>query len=309
MAKKRKGGWIGLIILAFIMGAIAMKVVQVNSNGAASNGANAVKTDAQPATTATGTEVLIGVPHPSAASDTLYRFLFSSGELKAETPPVGWRVSSIEKVNDIHIQPPENPDGAFRLVGSGDWDVVLRAEDGRRYTELQFIGLLNGQTAAVAGRKDGIPKILIVHRNSFVKEAYDFPEFANIQGIHEGALWITTANPGPGLESPQQGPSSAVRIDANGDITVVKTDDDVILHVLPGPSQTLAYLFDGGAYQAESGSYHWEGTGHPLIWIDATHLLVTDGKVLKMVNLQESKQDIIGELDGVPEVASLSNVN
>lgn len=305
--KKRKGGWIGLIILALIMGAIAVKIVQVQSDEAGGSSASITQTLERSTPHATGTEILIGVSHPGEASDTLYRFLSSSRELKQETPPNGWRISSIEKTTDIHIQPPENPEGAFRLTGSNAWDVVLRAKDGRRYTELQFIGLLNEQTAAVAGRKDGIPKILIVDRNTSIKEAYDFPEFGNVQGVYEGALWITTANPGPGLESPPQGPSSVMRIDASGASSVVKSDDNVILRVLPGPSNALAYLFEDGEYRGESGTYRWEGSGRPLLWIDATHLLVTQEKTLNLVNLEAADQTAVGELDGIPETASVSN--
>lgn len=245
--------------------------------------------------------IMIGVPSPLAPSDLAYILDEASGDLQAVDQPAGWRVSNIQKTREAAFEPIFNDEGATRFLLGSDWNVVLRDTQAVPYKNASFIGLLNENIAVLQADKD-VRYILFAHKDGKIDEVYELPELYIIQGIYGNSVWITTALMGEGLESEPQGPSHVIRIDAEAYESMI-TEDQVIERLTAYDAKSYAYRFGDGTYKARHGNYVWEGGGTPLLWLDKNTLLVSQGKTLKRVNVTESSQDTLGELEKPATVA------
>jgi len=246
--------------------------------------------------------IMIGVPTPLEPSDLAYLFDEKTGDLRAVDQPVGWRASDIDKTQEAVFETVFNDEGVTRFLLGNDWNIVLRDKHAVPYQNASFIGLLDEGTAVLQAYKD-VRYILFVHEDGRIDEAYELPELYIEQGIYGNSVWITTALMGEGLESEPQGPSHVIRIDAQGSESVI-SEDKVIEQLTAFDASSYAYRFVDGTYKARRGQFLWEGSGTPLFWLNNDELLVNQGRTLKRVNLKESSQDTIGELEKAATTAN-----
>jgi|GEM_PF-6442091 len=303
---KNKGGdsktFIGFTILVIlIVGVLYLISQNINQPPSVSDTTNSGDTSGVPSEGQDVDKILIGVSTPLEPSDLAYVYDETSGDLQKVSEPTGWRAADIKKYEQATFEAAANDPIATRFHLGTLWDVVLRDAKGRSYQDPVFLGRLDETTAVIQAQKDQ-SYILFVGTSGSITEAYILPELYKVHGIFDHAVWVTTAVPGEGIESAPQGPAHVIHIDSEGN-TSLTLEDMVIEQLTAFNATSYAYRFTNGSYKAHRGNYLWEGTGTPLFWLDENTLLVSQGHALKRVNLVDSSQETIGEMDGTASMA------
>ncbi len=270
-------------------------------DGISDNAARTEETGDSRAAEQQGERIIIGSPTPLEAADTAYLYDEKTGALQKVDQPAGWRVEDIRKSEEAVFEKVFNDPEATRFLLGGVWDIVLRDEQAVAYQNPSFIGLIDEGTAAIIAEKDA-RHILFVRAGGAITEMYELPALYKIHGVFGNAVWLSTALQGEGLESDPQGPAHIVRVDIDGAESLLK-EDLVIERLVAHGTESFAYQFSNGSYKARRGNYLWEGNGTPLFWLNENDLLINQGKTLKRVNLAESSQDTIGDIEGRATVA------
>lgn len=252
--------------------------------------------------TASTTLILFGVPAPSASSDKLFEVTLPDGTVKPRDVEKGWRLTQMDKTT-LAIQASGKSDGGFVLAGP-DWNVPLRTKSGAAYQEVAWLGMWDAAHAALTAQTSG-HALLSVSRLGEVREVFSIPENNNALGFHGGAAWFATFQPGEGIESPPQGPSDLVRVDASGTSTSMATSPDIITSVAVGPSGAFAYQTESGEFSAQSGLMKRNGTGRPLLWLSGHELLFAKGTIASLLDLETGATQSAATLPLAPTAAQL----
>lgn len=245
--------------------------------------------------------IIVGVPRPLENTDLAYLYDDQTNDLMKFDQPEGWRVNEINRQPEAGFEPVLNDEAATRFVMGDRWNVVLRDHNGAPYQNPSFIGMVDENTVAIEAERDE-RFVLFVRSGGSITENYELPDLYKVHGIYGNAVWITTALSGNGLEAEPQGPAHVIRVDADGNESLI-SEDQVIDSLVAHESGSFAYRFTDGSYKARRGNFLWEGTGTPLYWINEDELLINQGRELKRVNLTQSAQDTIGEMEAAASVA------
>jgi len=249
--RRSRTNWLGPILVALIVGAVAW-TVNDRLPGMVSNVPNsATSTPSIASVSGTHMVVGLGIPAPKADRDQRLLIDLDSGSSTKVTVPAGWRTSSLLPATGLSLVP--YGDG-FKVSGT-DWDIVLRRENGQLYIDPQILGLLDPTHAVVIARISSAQEILVVNRAGGITKLTDMPDNANVLGLVDGSVWLSTFIPGEGIESEPHGPSKLIRIEADGSQTVEATSEQVITRVVAGYG-SFVYDIDGNEEK-------------PLLWLSS----------------------------------------
>ncbi len=287
---KPHGSWLGSLLVAVIVGGITYGVYKDQGLDVVTSGAT--QTTSTVAVTPDRIVYLSiaksdGTTNVVSVNTTAKRIEPTS----RSTKPVG---------SALRVEPSE--DGVSRIVDGNDWNVALRASNGAPFVNARIVSELSPSRVVVIGSTDG-DHLLYVERSGSIRDVYALPPLYVLHGLMEGVLWISTAEPGEGIESPPQGPSAIIRITSAGVVETRKSSPDAVSALAVGPANALAYMTENGNVIAESGSSSWNGTGRPLMWVDVSHLLVARGQTVSLVDLETKTQQDIGDAGGIPVAA------
>jgi len=294
--RRSRTNWLGPILIALIVTAVAWTVSERVPNVSLPTPANTSSTLPIAAASDTHTIVALGIPALSADRDQRMLVDLDSGSSTKIAVAKGWRIPDLTPASGVSLVP--FGDG-FKLAGT-DWDIVLRRENGQLYIEPRVLGLLDATRAIVIARISTAQEILLVNRSGGIRKIADLPENANVLGLADGSIWLSTYIPGEGIESEPHGPSKLVRIEADGTQEVAATSDSVINRVIATYGYT-AYGTEGGTYRVVE-SQAWTGQGTPLLWLPGSRLLVGRGTSLFVLDGKSEKR-VSGALPGEPDVA------
>ncbi|HVM90642.1 MAG TPA: hypothetical protein VMU11_01970 [Verrucomicrobiae bacterium] len=282
--------WLGPILVALIVAAVAWTVTDrlpTVSNPLAGAGTQAgpgSSTSTPSTASSTPLMVELGIPSLKADRDTRLRIDLASGSSTSLSVPKGWRAGDLTGVSDLQLQPYND---GYKLSG-GDWDIVLRSESGELYADPQVVGLFDDSHAAVIGSLSGSRVLVSVNRAGGISKVADISDNANVLGLQDGSVWLSTFIPGEGIESEPHGPSKLIRIDSDGRQEVEATSESVINVVVAGQG-AVAYATEGGTYSV-AGSNEWDAQGKPLVWLPGKRLLVVRGTSLFLIGPNASDE-------------------
>lgn len=214
----------------------------------------------------TTTTILLGVSAPKAVSDKLFSLTLPSAAIEEQIVPSGWRWTSLREPSDVRIQ--SGKDGTLFLVGSG-WYVPLRLRNGRALDETHLVGRLDNQRVVLSARDDG-RAVYLVTKVGEIRNVFSLSDTMSVLGLSGGDIWISTFQPGPGIESPPQGPSSLIRVTQSGATSTFMTDARVITSAMVEPDDPtmVAVTFDTGEMSLVlNGVTKWSLDAMPLGWI------------------------------------------
>jgi len=298
MSRNRRSGtnWLGPILVALIVAAVAWTVSDRLPNIASNSSGASTSTLPIAAASDTHTIIMLGVPAPKADRDQRLLVDLDSGSSTKISVAAGWRSSNLLSNTDLSLVP--YGDG-FKVSGT-DWDIVLRRENGQLYIDPQILGLIDATHAVVLARISSSQEILVVNRTGAITKLADMPENANVLGLVDGSVWLSTFIPGEGIENAPHGPSKLVRIEADGSQTVEATSDDVINRVVANDSH-IAYGTEGGIFSVVNAT-DWKGDGKPLLWISGGRLVVVQGTSLVIQDGKDARR-VSGAIPGEPDAA------
>jgi len=300
--KDAEGNWVGGLIKSLVVALMFGGIVWMADQKTQPQASAAKMVVAPAKTAASSTVILFGVPAPSASSDKLFAATLPDGTVKERNVEPGWRITRMATL-PLTIQASGKSDGGFVLSGT-DWDVPLRTKSAAPYQEIALLGMWDASHAALTAQTNG-RVVLSVSRLGEVREAYRIPENANALGFRGGAAWFATYQPGEGIESPPQGPSDLVRVDASGTSTVMATSPQIITSVVVGDSRTFAYQTETGEVFAQRGERKWYANGRPLLWLDDHRLLFAKGIIVSVVDLETDAIQNAATLPLAPTAAQL----
>lgn len=261
------------------------------------------------------TRVLLGI-RTLQPSDRLFLLKLPEKTLEEQTVPKEWRATELSgPPTSTHLDVVSG--GVATLVFADGSKVPLRTRPREPYQDVVFLGFFDDTHAALYGRRDE-RFILSVSRAGEVRELYEVPENAEVIGFdtsppYQGGVaggqrgsvvWIVSSQPGPGIESPPQGPSALIRVAGDGVIATVATDTHVIITARE-TGDGLAYGTDAGGFIVMRGSARVAGSGFPLAWIDGQHLLFAQGTSVYLFDLAKSERVPAAILPGTPSVAKV----
>ena len=294
--RRSRTNWLGPILVALIVTAVAWTVSERVPNIPVPSSGTTSSTLPVAAASATHTIVELGIPALSADRDQRLLVDLDSGSSTKLVVPKGWRMSSLNSIADVSLVPFGE---GYKLSGT-DWDIVLRRENGQLFIEPQLLGLLDPTKAIVIARVSAAREILLVNRSGGIRKLADLPENANVLGLADGSIWLSTYIPGEGIENEPHGPSKLVRINADASQVVEATSDSVINRVTATYGYT-AYGTEGGTYRVVEAA-DWTGQGMPLLWLPGSRLLIVRGTSLFILDGKTEKR-VSGALPGEPEAA------
>jgi hypothetical protein len=245
---------------------------------------------------ATSTAWIFGVSAPTQASDRLFGVSSSTHAVQELARPSGWRISFSDHRDATLLR----TDEVTRLQGKGGWNIPLRDDRGRQYEDVVIWGWFDDTHVALVGRKEESRVVLSVSRIGEMKELFKLLDNANPIGLEGARLWFSTFSPGEGIETAPQGPSTLFSVDGRGATSTVTADTQVIDRVLPEEHGALAYLVEGGQMKVRTpdGKAVWIGSGIPLVWMDATHLLFSVGNEIHVLDVLLAQASLFTTLPG-----------
>jgi len=310
------GGLAGsLVVGSLLAGVVAIGIKQAEPQSAAvqTNATSTAKFEPTPYTATT--TVLLGVPVPKGLSDKLYAVSLPDRHVAPLTVPKGWRLTALQERTPLKLQ--TNKDGSATLVGryasSTDlaqkvWFVPVRTSSGKAYDEVSILGMFDPTHVAVAARADD-RVALSISRVGDIRKVITLGDMIYPLGVSQGSLWVSTFQPGEGIESPPQGPSDLIRVSVAGATSTVATDEHVIVSALAGQDGCVAYATESGDLYAQSGSSTWRGLGLPLAWLDSGHLLFSQGISVYLLDLATSVEMLVNTLPAAPTVGAVSSTS
>lgn len=300
----RPTNWIGPIVIAVVMGGVAYSVSDhaARSTQLASSetprGASGEERVEPVATTSVRFEV--GIRSPDKDHDRRFVIDTATKSVTELETPKGWRVEELNETT-ASLRLASSDDRGFRITDGADWNVPLRTTSGEAYMEPHLLGLFDERHAAVVARTDR-RRILNVSRVGQTTPIADVPEYANVLGLRDGFVWMSTFVPGQGIESDPLGPSDLLAVHPDGTVLKKGTLPSLITMVV-AEGNAYAIGDDGGRYQATfpSGTFV-EGIGVPLAW-NGDRLLMSAGSKLLFVDSSNVPEDLGVSLDAAPAVA------
>ncbi|MCR4256242.1 MAG: hypothetical protein NUW08_00890, partial [Candidatus Uhrbacteria bacterium] len=121
--------------------------------------------------------------------------------------------------------------------------------------------------------------VLSISRSGAVVSLGEVPEHGTVIGFSGGAVWISTFTPGEGIESEPSGPSTLLRIRADGTREEAGADEAHVIVGVVSDGARHAYWHDEG-FVAKADGRTFSGTGRPLIWFASGELVVAKGVTL-----------------------------
>jgi hypothetical protein len=308
MPRRRRShatNWLGPILVALIVAAVAWTVtdrgptsVQNPLSSIVPHAAPQAPTPVSQTASSTPLWVELGIPALKADRDLRMRVDVMSGSSTMIVVDKGWRTGDLLPDPGLKLQPYND---GFKLTGQ-DWNVVLRSDNGELYGDPQLVGLFAEKDAAVVASRDGSRQLLDVSRAGGIRKVADVPDNANVLGLQDGSVWLSTFIPGEGIESAPHGPSKLVRIDSDGKQEVEATTESVI-NLVVADSGAAAYSTEGGTYSV-AGESDWNAQGKPLVWLPGKRLLIVRGTSLFVVGPNPSdEQRIPGTVGAEPAAA------
>lgn len=268
--------WFAPIAAAVLMGGVAFAVSDQGSVGdTVENTSTATSTLESSGTTST-VRFHVGIRVPKADRDQLFSVDATSGESVSVDVDQGWRVESLHETLSLKLVPHE--ERGVSLTDGNEWNVVLRAPTGEAYTEPRVLGMFDDRHAAVVARTDRY-RVLSVSRSGSIVSLGEVPEDGTVLGFSGGAVWISTFTPGEGIESEPSGPSTLLRIKADGTREEVGTDEAHVIVGVISDGARHAYWHDEGFVATADGRTFF-GTGRPLVWFTSGELVVAKGVTL-----------------------------
>jgi hypothetical protein len=290
-----------LLIAILLAGAISIKPQTASSTPAFSSAGQTAS-----GILATSTRILLGVPVPGAASDKLFALTLPERVIQEEQVPTGWRLTVLDSERQgLAIKSGQGTDAALFLTGPAGWNVPLRTRGGLPYQEPVLLGLFDPTHAAVAARSDE-PSLLSVSRVGDIRQVFSIPEDTRPLKMQNGLAWFVTAQSGEGIESPLQGPSSLIRISAEGLSSMAATSSQVIVSVVTGPADALAYVLDSGDTAVRSQGMSWVGQGQPLLWLDDRTLVLAKGTSIFVLDLTQRSLSLLATLPAAPAIGVIA---
>ncbi len=181
--------------------------------------------------------------------------------------------------------PPSENDNASAIEitrGSEAPQKIILRDNNIPLKDADILGWFSNRDLAVAVTVTSSRAIYAISVAGSPRFVASLPDGLAYLSARDSAVWYTTAVPGPGIESPQRGPSEVHRIDADGtDTRIVRDESHVILSVVPDPTQQnvrIAYVTDNGkAYIAGGGAAILLGRVRPLLFVANGDLIARDG--------------------------------
>ncbi|MDO8583728.1 MAG: hypothetical protein Q7R83_00945 [bacterium] len=313
MSEDSKGfSWAGRLLTSLILGVLLTGVsfVLFEDGGFKREPTGEASLVSQGATTTTAsmmatTTILLGVSAPKAASDKLIALTLPAGTFADQTVPTGWRWTSLREVVDLRIQ--SGKDGTLFLVGAG-WNVPLRLRNGRALDETHLIGRLDKDRAIITARQDG-RAVYLITKFGEVRKLFSLSDTMEVLDLSGGSVWVSTFQMGEGIESPPRGPSTLIRVTGDGVTSTMMTSDQVITSVMMAPHATSTFLVRDEIKTTLFlyGKEKWMTPLVPLVWLDASHYLLSEGTVIKRASVDQALFDVVTTLPSVPSFAIISS--
>jgi hypothetical protein len=237
----------------------------------------------------------LGIPALSADRDQKLLVDLDSGSSTKIEVAKSWRTTQL---SDSGITLIPFSDG-YKVSGV-DWDIVLRRDNGQMYTDPRMLGLLDPTHAVVIAHVSAAQEILLVNRAGSIRKIANLPDNANVLGLVDGSVWLSTFIPGEGIESEPHGPSKLVRIETDGSQVVVATSDSVINRVV-ALRGNVAYGTEGGTYSVVMTN-GMTGQGTPLLWLKDNRLIMVRGTSLLILAGKDERR-VSGSLSAEPDIA------
>lgn len=256
----------------------------------------ATSTKASTPEQATSTPIYLGSPTPAAMSDVLYLLDPATKKIKSQSIPPGWRITAL---ND-QVGTLEQRKDRLVFKSINGWEMMLRTPKGEPYSDVHILGGFDADHVALSAEQSGTV-ILEVNKTGEIKELYHPQEQVNVLGMSGGSVWLSTFQPGEGIELPPQGPSSLIRVDRTGQKTVLR-DSKVIVGMLAWDAKTFAYARDSGELVVQADSQQQLDQAKPLVWIDKTHLLYSRGSLVYQIDTTSGVSDQMGSVPTAPTV-------
>lgn len=249
-------------------------------------------------------QVLLGVSAPKGDRDQVYKLFLPQKTLQTQEMDKGWRVDTWKRFDSLRIVP-ASPDGkAPMLMDGNEWNVSLRGANGEAYLEPSLIGVADATHAFVLATTDA-RKILLVSRAGEIRVLADVPEYANALASKDGHAWFATYTPGEGIESEPIGPSRLMRVSLSGAKENISEETRVIVDVLPGQGDAVAYRTDDGDAVVLANGRRWAGTGIPLAWLSPDALLLSQGRNVFLLDMRSVTLELLQQLPAVPSAADV----
>ncbi len=302
-------GFLGSVIVAVLLGAVALFAVQHGAPLSSSSTIASTSSTQIDLTVPTST-IVIGASIPQTKSDQLFTLQLPGGTIESMKVASGWRVSALE-IPNLSIN---QASGTIAFLRGTGWNVPLRFR-GVPLAEARVVGLFDSLHAALLGRIDTDLALWSVTRVGEIRRVFILNEGVEVLMVREDRAWLATFAPGPGIESPPSGPSSLIEVNWDGTTSTIITEPRVITSVLPGlvvsSTRSIALSFDDGAMKVLTSAGIWEGSGKPLVWISPAKLLCAQGKklfVLFMNDPDHALKDVV-TLSEFPSVAFVSSTH
>jgi hypothetical protein len=273
---ERSTNWFVPIVVSVVMGSVAFAVSDTVRTGRASDESQPASSTASVAESASSTRIHVGIRVPKADRDQLFSVDTAFGESVPVDVEQGWRVEALNEASSLRLVPHE--ERGVTLTDGDEWNVVLRAPTGEAYTEPRLLGMFDDRHAAIVARTDRY-HVLSVSRSGSVASLGEVPEYGTVIGFSGGAAWISTFAPGEGIESEPSGPSTLLRIKADGTSEEVGTDEAHVIVGVVSDGARHAYWHDEG-FVATMDGRTFSGTGRPLVWFASGELVVAKGVTL-----------------------------
>lgn len=312
--EKKAGSWItglfGSLVLGALLGGVALTIFEHGfSEESTKNTAIESASSTVPALSTATTTILLAVDAPKSVSDKLFALDIPSKQVQElETKP-GWRWGALLASDLPKLE--MKKDGTLFVTGNG-WNVPLRTSYGKALDEVHLIGLFDPLDLALSARTDE-RAIYLVSRVGEIRKLMTLDDTMNPLSIGDGRVWIVTAVPGQGIESPPQGPSTLIRLTKDGSTSTAAMEQGLITSSLAGlreqDGEPLAYTIDSGTSKIVAGSFSWSGDGRPLAWLDAAHVLISRGTNLYLLTIDPHLSDPLSFIVTMPFAPSFASVS
>lgn len=250
----------------------------------------------------TSTVIRFGVSLPAAKTDRSFLVFIATGKVQEEKQPSGWKSLAVT-ASPVRLEDRKRSDGVLFLIGENGWSVPLRFRNSTPYEEVRVLGLFDDSHAALAARR-GDRLLLSVSKTGEIRELYLIGETVEPIRAAEGSAYFSTFVPGEGIESPPGGPSSLIRVKADGSTSSPATEQGLIVDALPGPGNAYVYRLDDRTMQAYADDKSLRRGGMPWMWLDEKQLVFSQGTSIFLWDAVTGSVTSVADLPVVPSQAA-----
>lgn len=186
---------------------------------------------------------------------------------------------------------PRRADATSALMiqgGASAQTIVLRLPNGDGIRDAQVLGWWNSQSVAIFGLATSSRALFAADLSGTVRLVAHVPGYIERVRAEKDSVWFVEVTPGPGLEQPDQPPTKLHRLSDRGVDEIVAQEERSVIGSYVVQSRSMwAYQTDDGHVRLVSrDGVRSLGEGTPLLFLDASHLVLRRGNALVVRDLE-----------------------